>query len=245
MIILKAVGLSLKLDGLTIFDNLNLTINRGEIISLVGPLGCGKTSLLKLLGCLIRPANGQVYLKNHLLNRPSSQIAYVWQKANLMPWRTVSQNISLPLEIKQIHPEDIKLAVNESLRLVGLMQWPNLYPNQLSGGMEQLTALARAMVTESQVLFLDEPFASMDVITREKMNQEVLRLWRVKKLTIILVSHNLGEAIFMSDRILIMGHKPRGIVKTLSNPLARNRNPALKQSAKYLNFYRQILDTMG
>lgn len=245
MIALKTKHLRLKIDDLTIFHDLNVEIYRGEFIGLVGPLGCGKTTLLKLLGALRPPSSGQVEFFDQKLKKPSTQIAYVWQKANLMPWRTVAQNVSLPLEIRDIHPQDINIRVKEALRLVGLDKWSHFYPKQLSGGMEQLTALARAIVADSRILLLDEPFAALDILTRQKMNQEILRLWKTKRLTIVLVTHNIAEAIYMSDRIFIMGQIPRGVVKTLINPQARKQNPALKQSPKYLTFYGKILNTMG
>ncbi len=245
MITLKAVSLSLLIDKTPILRNVNLEVNRGEILGLVGPLGCGKTTLLKLLGRLKKPTSGQIYLNDHPLVNPSSQVAYVWQKSNLMPWRTVYQNVALPLEIRGVSQSNIKTEVTRVLRLVGLNEVASFYPHSLSGGMEQLTALARAFVSRAQILLLDEPFSSLDTLTREKMNQELLRLWHRYKPTIILVTHNLEEAIYLSHRIIIMGQSLGRIKSRLEVPFPYPRNMAIKSTKTFTYLLQKVINTMG
>jgi NitT/TauT family transport system ATP-binding protein len=232
MDILKAEKISLCFDNLEVLNNISFDLKKGEFLGIVGPLGCGKTSLLKVLGGLIKPNKGKAYL--------NGKIAFVFQKANLMPWRTVFQNITLPLEIKKISKEKTVKKALKILKLVNLEKFKDVYPNSLSGGMEQLTAISRAFISEADILLLDEPFASLDAITREKMNQQLLRLWQKKRKTIVLVTHSITEAIFLSDRILVMSQRPGTIKSKIKINFKRPRKAAVMNSSGFNQMIKKI-----
>lgn len=233
MAILKAEKINLSFGKLKVLKNISLEVEKGQFLSLVGPLGCGKTTLLKVLGGLIKPTKGKVYLDGRLLTKPSTQISFVFQKSNLMPWRTVEKNITLPLEIKKLPKEEIKKKSLRILKLVNLEKFKNTYPAELSGGMEQLTAIARSFISNSKILLLDEPFGSLDAINREKMNFHLQRLWREKKKTIILVTHSIKEAVFLADKVLVMSQRPGTIKSTININLNRPRNLPIVNSKKF------------
>ena len=193
----------------------SLSVRRGEFVCLLGPSGCGKSTLLSILGGLLPPTRGCVYLAGEPLYSGgkasfASQrcVAYVFQKANLMPWRTALGNVMLPLEISRVPRRQAEPLARDMLRLVGLEEFADSYPRKLSGGMEQRVAIARALVQGADLLLLDEPFGSLDALTREQMNEELLRIWRTQGKTVIMVTHSIAEAIYLSDRILALTSRP-------------------------------------
>jgi len=167
------------------------------------------------------------------LDKPSTKISFVFQKSNLMPWRTVWQNIILPLEIKGISKKEREKKALKILKLVNLEKFRDVYPASLSGGMEQLTAISRAFISDAEILLLDEPFSSLDAITREKMNLQLLELWQKKRKTIIFITHSISEAVFLSDRILVMSKRPGTIKTTIKNDLPRPRKLSLLNSSTF------------
>jgi NitT/TauT family transport system ATP-binding protein len=209
--------------SLEALEGVSLQVGTGEFLCIVGPSGCGKSTLLRVLGGLARPTSGEVYLGGELLTVPRRQIGFVFQKANLMPWRTVLRNVTLPLEIKGLKAEEAGQQARELLKLVGLEGFEDAYPHELSGGMEQRVAIARALVHDPAILFLDEPFGSLDALTRERMNLELLRIWRARRKTVVMVTHSIQEAIFLADRILVMSSRPGRIEATVAVPLSRPR----------------------
>ena len=186
----------------------SLTVQRGEFVCLLGPSGCGKSTLLSILGGLLPPTRGCVYLAGKPLQNPQQHIAYVFQKANLMPWRTALANVLLPLQVRGVDRSQAEPLARDMLRLVGLEGFEDSYPRNLSGGMEQRVAIARALVQGADLLLLDEPFGSLDALTREQMNEELLRIWRTQGKTVIMVTHSIAEAIYLSDRILVLTSRP-------------------------------------
>lgn len=221
-------------------DGLSLAVEQSEFLSIVGPSGCGKSTLLRLLSGLVRPIAGRVLLRGRPLTEPQREIGYVFQRANLMPWRTVCANITLPLEIAGAQGPDIARRADEAVALVGLDGFAEAFPAQLSGGMQQRVALARALIHEPAVLLLDEPFGSLDALTRERMNAELLRIWNLRRPTVIMVTHSISEAVFLSDRVLVMTPRPGRIRATFSIPLSRPRSQELVLDPAFLQLTRQV-----
>ena len=224
----------------------SLTVQRGEFVCLLGPSGCGKSTLLSILGGLLTPTAGQVYFDGRPLRQPQQRIAYVFQKANLMPWRTALENVSLPLEVRRVpRPEAIRRA-REMLHLVGLAGFEQSYPRSLSGGMEQRVAIARALVQGADLLLLDEPFGALDALTREQLNEELLRIWRTQGKTIIMVTHSIPEAIFLADRILVLTSRPGHLALEVKVELPRPRSLdtwASPEHARLARCLRQAIRT--
>lgn len=245
MIILKTEKISLVFNQLNILKNISLEVKKGQFLAIVGPLGCGKTTLLKIFAGLIKPTKGKVYLNGNFLTKPSDKVSIVFQKSNLMPWRTVLQNITLPLEIKRSPAAEIKKKSLKILKLINLEKFKDMYPHNLSGGMEQLTAISRSFITNSKILLLDEPFAALDAINREKMNQQLLQLWHKKRITIILVTHSIKEAVFLADKIIVMTKRPAIIKSIIKINLSRPRNLSMLNSPELNQIVKNIKNTMG
>ncbi|MFQ5886950.1 MAG: ABC transporter ATP-binding protein, partial [Anaerolineae bacterium] len=196
-------------DGvLRALRDISFEVGSGEFVTLLGPSGCGKTTLLRILGGLLEPAAGKIYIDGHLLSKPRREVGFVFQAPSLLPWRTVLRNVTLPLEIQKQNGLPAKEKALELLELVGLLGFENAYPHELSVGMQQRVSIARALIHDPSILLLDEPFGSLDAITREQMNLELLRIWEASKKTVVMVTHNIQEAIFLADRVLIMSPRP-------------------------------------
>lgn len=212
---------------------LDFTVDRGEIVCIVGASGSGKSTLLRILGGLLAPTTGEVRLAGEPIHQPPPSIGFVFQKSNLMPWRTVLENILLPLELKgRIDAHAIERA-RSLLATVDLLDFADVYPAQLSGGMAQRLALARALIQQPQLLLLDEPFGSLDALTRERLNLELLDLCHLYTQTVVMVTHSIDEAIFLSDRVLVLGGQPGHLVAQVPIPLPRPRTLDLLGEAEY------------
>lgn len=194
-------------DGVAVIDDVSLTIERGAFVTLVGSSGVGKSTLLRVLAGLITPQCGTVQFDN------AGPVGIVFQKDNLMPWRTAYQNVALPLELQGIKASDVDSRVLHMLELVGLTGAEQSYPAQLSGGMAQRVALARALIHKPALLLLDEPFGALDALTRERMGQELLRIWHELPVTVFMVTHSIPEAVLLADEVLVMGKRPGTIVE--------------------------------
>ncbi len=213
--------------------NVSFEVHDGEFLALVGPSGCGKSTLLRIVGGLLAPDEGEVLMDNTPVQQPRPEIGFVFQSANLMPWRTVLDNIALPLAVlggatRESAAQGMTGAAarREAKRLnelVGLQGFELAYPRQLSGGMQQRVVLARALIHRPRLLLLDEPFGALDALTRERMNFELLRMWQLRRATVILVTHSINEAVFLADRVVVMGPRPGHIIATIPIPLARPR----------------------
>lgn len=214
----------------TAVANINLAVLPGEFLSIVGPSGCGKTTLLQLLGGLLSATRGQIFLSGDSLVKPHPEIGIVFQKPNLMPWRTVLENVMLPLEISDIPTAEREKRAQETLAMVGLNEFALTYPKALSGGMEQRVAVARALVQQPSILLLDEPFSALDALTRERLNRELLRLWQKQNLTALMVTHNIREAVFLADRVLVLSSRPATISAEYIIDLPRPRPTGIEYS---------------
>lgn len=208
---------------LAVLDDVSFQVAHQEFICIVGPSGCGKSTLLRLMAGLIQPAQGQVCLDGQPLAGPHHQIGVVFQKANLMPWRTARDNVILPLELAGLGREASRQRADELLRLVGLEGFESAYPHSLSGGMEQRVAIARALAHDPRLLLLDEPFGALDAMTRERMSLELLRIWEASHKTIVMVTHNIGEAVFLADHVVALGPRPGTVRAIFDVPLRRPR----------------------
>ncbi len=226
-IILRAEHISVTFSspqgGLGALQDVSLEVCQGEFVSVVGPSGCGKSTLLRVLSGLLQPTSGQVYLHGMPLDGPCGDMGIVFQKANLMPWRTVLKNITLPLEIQGLAASEARRRAADLIQLVGLEGFEQSYPHELSGGMAQRVAIARALIHDPEILLLDEPFGSLDALTRERMNLELLRIWRARRKTVVMVTHNIQEAIFLADRVVVMTARPGQIRADVAVNLPRPR----------------------
>jgi ABC-type nitrate/sulfonate/bicarbonate transport system ATPase subunit len=218
--------------------NISLSIAAGELVSLVGPSGCGKSTLLRLIAGLDSPDLGELLVGSEAICEPSAERGLVFQDPNLFPWLTVRGNIEAGLVARRVLREK-RNEVGEFMRLVGLEAFSDAYPHHLSGGMAQRVALARALINDPKVLLLDEPLGALDAFTRIRMQDEVLRLWENRRTTVLLVTHDIDEAIYMSDRIMIMTQRPGRIDREIDINLVRPRD---RTSESFLRLRSEILE---
>ncbi|MFL6594060.1 MAG: ABC transporter ATP-binding protein [Chthoniobacterales bacterium] len=221
-------------------DSVSLEIEPGELVSLVGPSGCGKSTLLRLIAGLDLPDSGELFVGHEPIRQPSAERGLVFQDPNLFPWLTVRGNIEAGLVARGVLHEQ-RGAVDEFMSLVGLAAFAKSYPHHLSGGMAQRVALARALINHPKILLLDEPLGALDAFTRMRMQDEVLRLWETRRTTMLLVTHDIDEAIYMSDRIVIMTQPPGRIDRVLPVALERPRD---RSSAEFLHLRGEILELL-
>ena len=221
-------------------DRVTLSITAGELVSLIGPSGCGKSTLLRLIAGLDPPGSGALWVGAEEIHTPSAERGLVFQDPNLFPWLTVRRNIESGLRARGLLQQK-RHEVDEFMRLVGLETFADAFPHHLSGGMAQRVALARALINHPKVLLLDEPLGALDAFTRMRLQDEVLRLWEGRGTTILLVTHDIDEALYMSDRIVIMTPRPGRIERILSLDLER---PRQRNSPEFLRLRGEILDLL-
>jgi ABC-type nitrate/sulfonate/bicarbonate transport system ATPase subunit len=226
--------------GALALDDVSLSIAAGELVSIVGPSGCGKSTLLRMLAGLTSPSGGELAIGAEPITAPSAERGLVFQDPNLFPWLTVRRNIEVGLVARGVLREK-SAEVDEFMRLVGLEAFANSFPHHLSGGMAQRVSLARALINHPRVLLLDEPLGALDAFTRMRMQDEVLRLWRARGTTMLFVTHDIDEAIYMSDRIVIMTQRPGKIEQIIPVELDRPRD---RSSAEFLRLRGDILETL-
>ncbi len=206
----------------TALSGVDLSVKPGEFISLVGPSGCGKSTLLRLIAGLIRPDSGRLLLDGGEIDGTDSERGLVFQNPLLFPWMTVRDNVAFGLRARKRYRED-RTEVEEFLKLTGLEKFAGAYPHQLSGGMAQRASLARALVNRPSILLLDEPLGALDAFTRMNMQDEIIRIWQERKTTMIMVTHDIDEALYLSDRVVVMTPGPARIEKIIPVPLPRPR----------------------
>ena len=221
-------------------DAISLSVGAGELISLLGPSGCGKSTLLRLITGLDSPDSGELWVGSEAIAAPSAERGLVFQDPNLFPWLTVRGNIQAGLVARGVLHEK-RGEVEDFMRLVGLETFANAFPHHLSGGMAQRVALARALINHPKVMLLDEPLGALDAFTRMRMQDEVLRLWQARRTTMLLVTHDIDEAIYMSDRIVLMTPRPGRIERILTVELER---PRQRNSAEFLRLRGEILELL-
>ena len=211
-----------------ILSGVNLSINEKEFVCIIGPSGCGKTVLLNLLAGFDKPTSGSIYINDALVEKPSLNYVTIFQDYKLLPWRTVRKNIELGFEHKNntLSKREIDKIVDKQIESVGLKGFENYKPSQISGGMKQRVAIARALAVDPEILFMDEPFGALDSLTKQVLQEKIANLMQVSQKTVVFITHNIEEAIFFADRIVIMSRSPNNIKKIIDVQLPRPRNPS-------------------
>jgi NitT/TauT family transport system ATP-binding protein len=219
--------------GLQALDDISFSVYPEEFVCVLGPSGGGKTTLLRALAGLRPPTQGEIIYRGERMVRPRKGMGLVFQKANLMPWRTVRENITLPLELRNSPPDETLARAREMIELVGLEGFEDSLPRDLSGGMAQRVAIARALVHDPDVLLLDEPFGSLDALTRERMGSELLRIWQMQRKTVVMVTHSISEALFLADRVIVLSRRPGQLRLDLQVNLPRPRDEGIRYTPQF------------
>ena len=214
-------------------DNLSLTVERGEFVSLLGPSGCGKSTLLKVASGLLRPTKGDMLLDGTPVQGPRRDVGIVFQQATLLPWKTVLANVLVPCQALRLDGAKSRADANALLKLVGLDGFASRYPGDLSGGMQQRVGLARSLVHNPSLLLMDEPFAALDAMTRERMATELQRIWLQANKSILFITHSIPEAVFLSDRIIVLSDRPGRVIDEIAVHLPRPRNNETMTNPKF------------
>lgn len=247
--IVRAQGLSKSFpleDGTVVaLDDIDLSVRRGEFVSFVGRSGCGKSTLLNIVAGLLEPSAGIVEVNGRPVLEPPEIAGFMFQAPVLLPWRTVEANVLLPAEIHKLDIQATRRKARAILQTVGLGEFMAAYPKQLSGGMQQRVALARVLTYEPQLLLMDEPFGALDEFTREAMNLELLRLAADAGITVLFVTHNISEAVFMSDRVVVMTPRPGKVAGIVDIPLRRPRDIDVMQEPKFTELVFEIRSILG
>jgi NitT/TauT family transport system ATP-binding protein len=234
-------------EGETVaLHNATLSIRAGEFVSLIGPSGCGKTTLLRLIADLIQPTSGELRVagKTPRAAREAREYGYVFQAPVLYDWRTVLKNVMLPLEIMGFPKAERLARATRLLKLVGLEDFHHRYPYQLSGGMQQRVSIARALAFDPKLLLMDEPFGALDEITREALNNELLRIWGETHKTVVFVTHSIPEAVFLSSRIVVMTPRPGKIERLIEVDLPYPRTDAVRASRRFFELTTQVREAL-
>lgn len=224
-------------DGLVALRDINLNVRQGEFVCIVGPSGCGKSTFLNLIAGFDHPSRGELRLRGKSISKPGADRGVVFQEHALFPWLTVRQNVAFGPSVRHISPTDRRQCVDEHLALVGLSAFADMYPDQLSGGMRQRASIARALVNDPEILLMDEPFGSLDLLTRESMQQELARIWGDTGKTVVFVTHGIDEAVLLGDRVVVFSAHPGCIKREIEVKVRRPRDPL---SVEVTEFKREI-----
>lgn len=219
--------------------DLSFNITENEFACLIGPSGSGKSTLLRVLASLVDPTHGSYHYHDH-----RDRVGLVFQKPNLMPWRRVIENIALPLELNGTSEDEIRQRAMELIKLVRLEGFENAYPRDLSGGMAQRVAIARSLIQDPDILLLDEPFGSLDALTREDMGEELLQIWQARRKTVLMVTHSISEAIYLSDKVMVLSQRPGKIELELPVDLPRPRTPEMRYSPDFSRLAQTLRDKL-
>lgn len=230
----------------TALSEVNLTIERGEFVSFIGPSGCGKTTLMRVIADLEHQTAGTMLVNGMSAEQARRERAYgyVFQAAALYPWRNVLRNVMLPLEIMGLPLAERRARAEKQLELVGLTGFERKYPWQLSGGMQQRVSIARALACEPKLLLMDEPFGALDEITRDHLNEQLLRLWERTGKTVVFVTHSISEAVFLSSRIVVMSPRPGRIMKVIENRLPAGRKLDVRESSEFAAVAHEVREAL-
>lgn len=226
-------------DPLVALEDISIEIERGEFLCILGPSGCGKTTLLRLVAGLDRPTSGEIIVEGKSVTGPDPRLAMIFQEYSLYPWRTVRGNIAFGLQMRGMPREERDERVNHFIQLVGLEGFGDSYPYELSGGMRQRVAVARALATDPAVLLMDEPFGALDAQTRNRMQKELLLIWEKTKKTVIFVTHSVDEAVYIADRILVLSTRPGRVAGIYDIDIPRPRN---RTSVEFAKIRRDVLE---
>jgi NitT/TauT family transport system ATP-binding protein len=227
-------------------ESISLSIRPEEFLCVIGPSGCGKSTILGLTAGLLKPSSGEVLINGKSIAeaREAHQIGLVFQDPVLLPWRTVAENVELPLEVLQVPRAEHAAKIEAVLELVKLQGFEHRFPHELSGGMRQRLGIARALSFDPQILLMDEPFGALDAITRDKMSIELLRIWEQRQKTVLFVTHSIGEAAFLSDRVVVLTDRPGRVRAIIENSLPRPRTLAMRDAPELLSLSRRLRDML-
>jgi NitT/TauT family transport system ATP-binding protein len=226
-----------KKKEFTALENINIHVEKGEFLAIVGPSGCGKTTLLRMMAGLETPTDGEVTENGKPVEGPSINRGFVFQQYSLFPWRTVLDNVVFGPEVRGIEKEERYKMADEYIKIVGLSSFRDNYPHELSGGMKQRVAIARALVNDPKTLLMDEPFGALDVQTRHNLQEELVRIWEKESKTIVFVTHNVDEAVFLADRVVVLSNSPGRVINTFEIELERIRK---RDTSEYLKVKGEI-----
>jgi NitT/TauT family transport system ATP-binding protein len=242
----EGLGVSFPQHGqvVPVIESIDFKIEPGAFVCLLGPSGCGKSTILNVIAGFIKPSQGYVYVDQRLVKQPGADRGFVFQQYSLLPWKTTYENVAFGLKIKGTPKAEQRALVEDYLNRVGLYKYRNAYPHQLSGGMQQRASIVRALVNSPSVLLMDEPFAALDAQTRHMMQELLLQIWSDLKITVIFVTHDIEEAVFLADRVLVMGVNPGRIVADLPISLRRPRQIDCLMTTEFQQLYRRIFDTI-
>ena len=232
-IVFKGVSKRFATNSALVLQDIDLSIARGEFVSIIGPSGCGKSTLLKLVAGLSPCTQGEIAVNGMTPKNAREMVSFVFQDATLLPWRTVERNVALSLELEGRTRDETAATVETLLELVGLAKVGKSYPRQLSGGMKMRVSIARALATRPRVLLMDEPFAALDEMTRDRMNEELLRLREEQNWTVLFVTHSVAEAVFLSSRVIVLAPHPGRIAHEVAVDLPYPRTEATRESAAF------------
>jgi len=220
----KVVNLTKKFGDLLVLDNVSFEVKKGQFLCIVGPTGCGKTTFLNSLTKLYKITEGEILVNNEPVDLKKHNVAYIFQEYSTMQWLNVEQNIGFGLDIKKVPPAKKRELVDEVLEMVGLTQYRKYYPNQLSASMLQRVVIARAFAVKPELLLMDEPYGQLDIELRFKLEDELVRLWQKTGTTVIFITHNIEEAVYLGEKIMVLTNKPTKIKKEVMNDLPRPRD---------------------
>ena len=221
-------------------SDIDFSVNEGELVVVVGPSGCGKSTLLRILAGLLPQSDGQAFLHGTPITGPRRDIGVVFQSPVLFPWRSVLGNALLPVDVQRLGREKLRARAMELLKLVGLEGFEHRFPWELSGGMQQRVALVRALIHDPALLLMDEPFGALDAMTREQMNQELQRIWMERRKTVLFITHSIGEAVYLADRVLVMTPRPGRIADVLTIDLPRPRGLEVMNTPEFGAYVKRI-----
>ncbi len=221
---IKVNNITKRFGDLLVLDNINFSVRDGEFLSIVGPTGCGKTTFLNCLSTLANTTCGEILINNEIANPKKHNISFVFQEPTCLPWLNVRENVALGMKVKKLEKNEIDIKIEKILNLVGLKSTEKLFPNQVSASMMQRIAIARAFAVEPDLLLMDEPYGQLDVKLRFYLEDELIKLWRTLKSTVIFVTHNIEEAVYVAERILILSNKPTTIKKEININLPHPRD---------------------
>jgi NitT/TauT family transport system ATP-binding protein len=225
----------------------NLRIQEGEFVTLLGPSGCGKSTLLKMVAGLLQPSDGKLLLWRQPVDKLEAsghRLSFVFQEATLMPWAKVMANVRLPLDLAAVPKPSAEKRVRSALQMVGLDKFENALPRELSGGMQMRVSIARGLVTEPQLLLMDEPFGALDEITRNRLDSDLLDLWAQKKLTVIFVTHSIYEAVYLSQRVVVMAARPGRVVDEVAIDEPYPRSADFRVSTRFSQYAKRLQDSL-
>ena len=226
-------------------DKIDLDVYDEEFTTVVGQSGCGKTTILKIISGLLPKTSGSVKLNGQEVTGPVSDVGMVFQSPVLPKWRNVLANVMLPVEILGLDEEEYEKRAMDLLKLTGLTGFENKYPRELSGGMQQRVSISRALIHDPPLLLMDEPFGALDALTREAMNLELLRIWQESKKTCLLITHSIGEAVFLADRVVVMTPRPGKVESIINVDLPRPRSADMRTDPKFIEYVKDIQERIG